>query len=476
MLNYQGDAMFQFNQMIVKERNNMNYMYGKFVFVIFFFALGICSLVLPGNMLYAQSTTLKLPTAANTSTFTVTDSSNTALMKMFGDGGFYLKGTLNTGAVPIEGAGTRLLWYPKQAAFRAGGVTGTQWDDSNIGQYSVALGTDTKASGWNGSVAMGNSTTASGITSTALGGGTTASGSYSTATGYQTTASANYSTAMGYQTTASGDYSAAMGTATTASGLLSTSMGFQTIASGDYSTAVGFLTIASGNYSTAMGNHVSTNGYAGAFIIGDKSTGAATHISSAANEMTMRFAGGYRLFTNSAANLGVSLAGGGSSWNTISDSTKKTNFLKADGEYFLSSLSKLKLGSWNYKTQNVKQFRHYGPMAQEIFHYFGNDGIGTIGNDTTLATADMDGIMMICLQALEKEVRSQKSEVRNQRQENDELKEEVKNLKQELELQKETITALQNKFSQFKNTLSVVSDPRAAASYAISSENNGGKK
>jgi hypothetical protein len=41
-------------------------------------------------------------------------------------------------------------------------------------------------------------------------------------------------------------------------------------------------------------------------------------------------------------------------------------------------------------------------MAQEIFHYFGTDKYGTIGNDTTIASADMDGIMMICLQALEK--------------------------------------------------------------------------
>jgi len=33
---------------------------------------------------------------------------------------------------------------------------------------------------------------------------------------------------------------------------------------------------------------------------------------------------------------------------------------------------------------------------------FGHDGIGTIGNDTTIATADIDGVMMIAIQALEK--------------------------------------------------------------------------
>ena len=111
------------------------------------------------------------------------------------------------------------------------------------------------------------------------------------------------------------------------------------------------------------------------------------------------------MFTRLDLGTGAILAAGGSSWSTVSDSTKKTNFAVAQGEYFLSNLEKLKLGSWNYKSQNPKTFRHYGPMAQEIFRYFGHDAYGTIGNDTTLASADMDGIMMICLQALGKRTR-----------------------------------------------------------------------
>lgn len=126
--------------------------------------------------------------------------------------------------------------------------------------------------------------------------------------------------------------------------------------------------------------------------------------------MTMIFTGGYRLFTNDAATTGATLASGANSWGSVSDSTKKENYLNTDGEYFLNSISKLKLGSWNYKGQNLKIFRHYGPMAQEIYHYFGKDDFGTIGNDTTLATADMDGIMMIALQALEKRTTELKKE------------------------------------------------------------------
>ena len=157
--------------------------------------------------------------------------------------------------------------------------------------------------------------------------------------------------------------------------------------------------------------------------------------------MTMRFAGGYRLLTNSGATIGVSLASSGNSWATISDSTKKTNFVKADHDYFLSSLSKLKLGSWNYKSQDAKTFRHYGPMAQEIYRYFGHDGKGTIGCDTLLATADMDGIMMVCLQALEKrtsELQKANDKIAALQSSFDGLKAEMQQMKNDIQLLAQT--------------------------------------
>jgi hypothetical protein len=46
-------------------------------------------------------------------------------------------GGVNTTA-PIEGAGTRFMWYASKAALRAGQINGTQWDDANIGLYSTA--------------------------------------------------------------------------------------------------------------------------------------------------------------------------------------------------------------------------------------------------------------------------------------------------------------------------------------------------
>ena len=72
------------------------------------------------------------------------------------------------GTTSVSGAGTRLMWIPQKSAFRAGGVDGTQWDNTNIGVQSFAAGFNTIASEYN-STAMGYNTIASGRYSTAIG-------------------------------------------------------------------------------------------------------------------------------------------------------------------------------------------------------------------------------------------------------------------------------------------------------------------
>jgi hypothetical protein len=371
----------------LQEQQRENQLKGESLMKQMFTVLVLTMQIALSNAVFSQSTIVKLPTAANSSDFTIKDSSNAVLMKLFGDGGFfYSSGDPSSGIIPIAGLGTRLMWYPSKSAFRVGNVSYTQWDDVNIGSNSVAMGSDV---------------TAKGFSSLATGLGSTAPGNWSTAMGFYTNASGAAAVAMGYAPHASGDYSTATGYYSVASGIGSAAIGYQDTASGFYSTAIGFKATASGNSSTAIGSSVSSI-WSGSFILGDGWQLANPTTTSASDEMTMRFTGGYRLFTRLDLATGVTLSAGGSSWSTVSDSTKKTNFACANGEYFLSNLAKLRLGSWNYKTQDPQQFRHYGPMAQEIFHYFGRDAYGTIGNDTTLASADMDGIMMVCLQALEK--------------------------------------------------------------------------
>ena len=139
--------------------------------------------------------------------------------------GTYASGLLigAAGGIP-EGAGTRMFFNPNKAAFRAGNVIGTQWDNTSVGNYSSAMGYNTRASN-SYSTAFGFSTTASGIASTAMGSNTLASGFYSTAMGVSSTASGSRSTAMGSNTTASGARSTAMGSFTTAPSYAETVIG-----------------------------------------------------------------------------------------------------------------------------------------------------------------------------------------------------------------------------------------------------------
>jgi hypothetical protein len=289
------------------------------------------------------------------------------------------------------------------------------------------------------STAMGNSTTASGYISTAMGQSTTARGNYSTALGYSTNADGSGSTSMGSITTASGDYSTTMGYATTASGDRSTAMGSFTIASGDRSTAMGQNTTASGINTTAMGSYVSTNNQAGCFVIGDNSTTTVMN-SANANNFRARFDGGYKLFTSADLSTGCTLFAGDNAWTTGSDVNTKENFAAVDGEDFLKKIAGFHLTSWNYKTQNPKTFRHYGPMAQEFYAAFGKDKYGSIGNDTTINSADFAGVSLIAIQALEKRTVVQRQE----------LEQNVNSLKKEIEASMAIIQNQQKQIDELK--------------------------
>jgi hypothetical protein len=295
------------------------------------------------------------------------------------------------------------------------------------GNTSTAMGRYTDATGF-AATAMGDSTLASGLMSFANGFRTTASGNYGTTMGYSTTASGNYATAMGFFTTASGNTSTAMGDNTVASGRNSTAMGENTIASGNESTAMGYFTTASGDRSTAIGSYVSANGQVGSLVIGDYSTSTIMN-SAGFNSFRARFEGGYRFYTSSDLTTSCALSAGSNAWSTTSDSRLKENFEAVNGEDFLTKISLLNLTSWNYKKQNPQTFRHYGPMAQDFYAAFGKDKYGTIGNDTTINSADFDGVNLIAIQALEK--RTQK--IMQLEAENAALKKEQDALKARLE-------------------------------------------
>ena len=62
-----------------------------------------------------------------------------ATFALLQDGGFAARGTFGTGNIPASNIGTRMMWHPRKAAFRAGQVTAPLWDDVNIGAHSTAF-------------------------------------------------------------------------------------------------------------------------------------------------------------------------------------------------------------------------------------------------------------------------------------------------------------------------------------------------
>ena len=179
--------------------------------------------------------------------------------------GFLVTGTFDFNSTsPDIGAGSRMMFYPGKSAFRAGTVTGTEWDHVNVGQFSTALGFNTIA-GYQGT-AIGYHTTANGGASIAIGQNSTASGLRSIAIGENNVASVSNGICIGNSTAASGILAMAMGTNTVASAIFSTTLGKNTIAKGENATAIGHYTTASGVNATSMGSFTKAKGYSSTVV------------------------------------------------------------------------------------------------------------------------------------------------------------------------------------------------------------------
>lgn len=310
-------------------------------------------------------------------------SSPIATLHVIGNDGLVAEGTYGSGAVAPSGVGTRLVWNPKKGAFRAGGVTGTQWDDANIGAFSFATGYNTRASG---------------AYSTAFGSGSVASGLYSIAACEGSTASGNSSIAMGSIAIATGAYSVALGRAAEARDTGAIAMGYHNTATGKYALSFGYQTRASGDYSVVMGYYANANGKRGSFVFADNSSSSPT-LSTIDNQFMARASGGVVFYSNTAMTTGVSLPAGGGAWATLSDKNKKENFRQVNKDSILAKIDRLEITSWNYKTQNNK-IRHIGPMAQDFYSIF-QYGEGS----TTITTVDMDGVSLAAIQALDEKTK-----------------------------------------------------------------------
>ncbi|MEJ2217599.1 MAG: tail fiber domain-containing protein [Gemmatimonadota bacterium] len=333
------------------------------------------------------------PLAAQTPLIVSRNAIGDSVMIMNDDGGFAVMGQFGNSAIPVQGVGVRLMWYPGKGAFRAGrvtnnyGGTGTEWDDANIGDLSVAMGDRVMASG-------------------------------------------NTSIALGLAAQATGQYAVALGYAPIASGYGTTAMGSGAVASGIDASALGAAATASGDYSLALGTEATTDGFEGAVVIGDAApltVGGDTMRATANNQFSVRASGGIRLRTSYDTISGCDIDGAGNmtctgTINGSSDVNRKTDFAPVNADQVLKKLADLPIGAWSYK-RDPAGVRHVGPMAQAFHAAF---GLGA--NDVTIATVDADGVNMLAIQALERRTVALQKQVDAERAANGELKQRVARL------------------------------------------------
>lgn len=171
------------------------------------------------------------------------------------------------GNTPVAGAGSRLMWIPSKAAFRAGRVSnfmtyqGTTnnigqgsdyWDDSNIGLYSFASGLSNKSSGY-ASSSLGLFNRAEGDFSASIGNGNlTLFSGY--AFGESNDVQANeFSIALGKNNTINAR-GYALGSSNTVNNQNGTAIGTNNLVNTNNSTAIGSDLVTASNDVMVFGN------------------------------------------------------------------------------------------------------------------------------------------------------------------------------------------------------------------------------
>lgn len=146
--------------------------------------------------------------------------------------------------------------------------------------------------------------------------------------------------------------------------------------------------------------------------------------------------------------INVTVIEGQVPFTSVSDKTKKENFLSLNGKGVLQKLSLVPVHSWNFIGQDPTKFRHYGPNAQDFFAAFGHDGLGTIGSPTTLTSGDVDGILMVSIQALYQMSLEKDKQIEQQAQEIEALKASNVELRQRLEALEKLVQELKREMKK----------------------------
>ncbi len=300
-----------------------------------------------------------------------------AQLEIGGTEGLLVTGAANQGTVRALGVGARLHWYPRKGAFRVGYAESSYWDDNGTTTTNLAL--------------------------------------YSIGMGYQPRATGTASVAIGAYNKATADYALALGSYSTASA--------------SHAIAIGTQVVASGIYSIALGSGANTNGKDGSVVIGDDSY-FQTAYSAADNQLTMRFSGGYRLWSSYPdSTAGVYMRHGQSGWSNYCNRDMKENFEPIDVEQILEKIGRMPITKWNYKKTDPNE-KYIGPTAQDFYAAFQLNGTDSLG----INTISMDGINMAGIQALEKRTSEMKKSMEKIIEQNELLVAENKKLREEISL------------------------------------------
>ncbi len=257
----------------------------------------------------------------------------------------------STGGTPVSGGGTRLMWIPSKAAFRAGSVSGTQWDDASIGDFSAVGGGKnniassqyaTVSGGYNNTASFTYATVGGGYGNNAsnqyatVGGGQSNTASYSWATiggGNSNTAGYLYATVGGgfgntasignYATVGGGGSNIASGQSATVSG------GYSNSASNQYATVGGGRSnSASNQYATVSGGHTNIASGLATAVPGGRYNAARGDYS---------FAAGFNARANHIGAVVIAACGSGSSIDSVASGGVEQMVLRADGGLYITN-------------------------------------------------------------------------------------------------------------------------------------------
>jgi hypothetical protein len=306
-----------------------------------------------------------------------------AYFRVFQNGSFVATGNLGIGVSPFQGKGYRTSWDSYKGAFRSG-YADAEWDDSNVGFFSWAGGSNSTAIGLY-ALAFGDTNQAESTSSIVFGSGNEVKGAAGFSAGAGNRVCDTYGFAIGNKAQSGGPLinGKCDPDSFNIRGLAAIAMGYNVTADQDHTIA--------------LGKFASNNGFSGTFVWSDGSATASadTFRNATNNEAAFRATGGFRFRTNLTGTTGCNLPAGSGVFSCTSSRLTKENFSTADGEAILATLRKVPVSTWNYISEG-KQVRHIGPMAEDFYDAF---HLGT--NNTSIGVQDLAGVAIAAVKALD---------------------------------------------------------------------------